>query len=51
MNPIKVLRKPKKCHKCGKTTVVKILCGEPTEESLELSEKGKLFKEDVVYLK
>lgn len=29
MKPIKVTRKPRKCQKCGKTTVVKILYGEP----------------------
>ena len=27
---------------CGKTTVVKILYGMPTEESLQLAEEGKL---------
>ena len=33
MKPIKVPRKPIKCQKCGKTTVVKILYGEPTPEA------------------
>ena len=42
MKPIKVTRKPRKCQKCGKTTVVKILYGEPTEEAWELPEQGKL---------
>lgn len=42
MNPIKVARKPKKCYKCSKSTVVKILYGMPTDEALELSEQGKL---------
>lgn len=42
MKPITVLRKPIKCQKCGKKTVVKILYGEPNLESWELSEKGAL---------
>ena len=42
MKPIKVPRKPRKCPKCGKTTVVKILYGMPTEESMQLAEEGKL---------
>ena len=42
MNPIKVTSKPKKCHKCGKTTVVKILYGMPTEEAFKLLEQEKL---------
>ncbi len=43
MKPIEVERKPRKCHKCGKTTVLKILYGMPTDEAWELSEKGKLI--------
>lgn len=43
MKPIKVPRKPIKCHKCGKTTVVKILYGMPSPESWELYENGKLI--------
>ena len=43
MNPIKVTSKPRKCQKCGKTSVVKILYGMPTDEAWELSEKGKLI--------
>ena len=42
MNPIKVTFKPRKCQKCGKTTVVKILYGMPTEEALRLLEQEKL---------
>ena len=42
MKPIKVPRKPNKCHKCGKTTVVKILYGMPTEEAFKLLEQEKL---------
>ena len=42
MNPIKVTSKPRKCHKCGKTTVVKILYGMPTEEAFKLLEQEKL---------
>jgi len=42
MKPIKVPRKPRKCPKCGKTTVVKILYGMPTEEALRLLEQEKL---------
>ena len=42
MKPIKVPRKPKKFHKCGKTTVVKILYGMPTEEAFKLLEQEKL---------
>lgn len=43
MEPITVLRKPRKCHQCGKMTVVKILYGMPSEVSWELYEKGKLI--------
>ena len=42
MNPIKVTSKPRKCHKCDKTTVVKILYGMPTEEAFKLLEQEKL---------
>ena len=42
MNPIKVTSKPRKCHKCGKTTVVKILYGMPTEEAFKLLEQENL---------
>lgn len=42
MKPIKVPRKPIKCHKCGKTTVVKILYGEPTPEAGEWEKVGKV---------
>ena len=42
MNSIKVSRKPRKCHKCGKTTVVKILYGMLTEEAFKLLEQEKL---------
>ena len=42
MKPIKVTFKPRKCQKCGKTTVVKILYGMPTEEALRLLEQEKL---------
>ena len=41
MKPIKVTFKPRKCQKCGKTTVVKILYGMPTEEALRLLEQEK----------
>ena len=41
MNPIKVTSKPRKCHKCDKTTVVKILYGMPTEEAFKLLEQEK----------
>ena len=42
MKPIKVPRKPRKCQKCGKTTVVKILYGEPTPEAGEWESAGKV---------
>lgn len=42
MKPIKVPRKPRKCQKCGKTTVVKILYGEPTPEAGEWESAGKI---------
>ena len=42
MKPIKVTFKPRKCQKCGKTTVVKILYGMPAEEALRLLEQEKL---------
>lgn len=42
MKPIKVTRKPRKCQKCGKTTVVKILYGEPTPEAGERESAGKV---------
>ena len=43
MKPIKVPRKPIKCQKCGKKTVVKILYGMPSPESWERYENGKLI--------
>lgn len=42
MKLIKVKRKPIKCENCGKISVVEILYGMPTEESLQLLKKGKL---------
>jgi hypothetical protein len=41
MKPIKVPRKLRKCQKCGKTTVVKILYGMPTEEAFRILEQVK----------
>ena len=42
MKPFKVSRKPNRCIRCGKPAVVKILYGEPTDESWELAQNGKL---------
>ncbi len=40
--PIKILKKPKTCEKCG-GKVVKILYGEPTLESFKLIEEKKMI--------
>ena len=42
MKSIFVTRKPRKCHRCGRQAVVKILYGEPNEEAEVLSKEGKL---------
>ena len=41
--PIKVKRKPVKCHKCGQKTVVEIVYGMPSSELLEAAERKEVI--------
>ena len=42
MKPTKVSHKPTQCQICHHTTVVEIVYGDPTAETYQLSEEGKL---------